>query len=125
MTYGMSVGSDEIFLRVNNFLENSPKMTQKDRLVIYSTMMNVDTQSDFFIVPNIASKNFYNEIKQINKNRNVNLKLGGAKVYVRLIGKMSATQINNLKIFYKRYFEDANGDLKFFSNGSLSKSKLQ
>lgn len=125
MTYGMSVGNDELFLRLNTFLENSPKMGKNDRLIIYSTMMNVDAQSDFFIVPNISSKNFYKEMKQINKDRSVDVQLGGAKVYVRLLGKMDGTMVNNLHIFYKRYFSEAHGKLKFFSNSSLSKSKLR
>ncbi|MDF1878139.1 VWA domain-containing protein [Sulfurimonas sp. SAG-AH-194-C20] len=125
MTYGMSVGSDELFLRLNSFLENSPKITKNDRLIIYSSMMNVDTQSDFFIVPNIASKNFYKEMQKINEDRSINVKLHGAKVYVRLIGKMDATRENNLKIFYKRFFKEAGGELKFFANSSLSKSKIK
>jgi len=125
MTYGMSVGNDELFLRLNTFLENSPKMEKNDRLIIYSTMMNVDAQSDFFIVPNVSSKNFYKEMKQINKERSVDVQLGGAKVYVRLLGKMDGTMVNNLHIFYKRYFNEAHGKLKFFSNSSLSKTKLQ
>lgn len=125
MTGGISAGNDELFLRVNNFLDNSPKMDKNDRLIIYSSMMNVDTQSDFYIVPNISAKNFYEEMKEINKSRSVNIQLHGAKVYVRLIGKMDATRVNNLKIFYKRFFKEAGGELKFFANSSLSQSKLK
>jgi uncharacterized protein YegL len=125
MTYGMSVGNDEIFLRLNNFLENSPKLSKNDRLIIYSSMMNVDAKSDFFIVPNISSTDFYREMKEINNARSVNIKLNGAKVYVRLLGKMNATQVNNLKIFYKHYFKDAGGDVHFFGNSELSKYKLK
>lgn len=125
MAYGMSAGNDEIFLRLNNFLDNSPALTPNDRLIIYSSMMNVDAQSDFYIVPNIASQNFYNEMKKINKERHVNINFNGAKVYVRLLGEMSASQVNNLKIFYKRFFKDANADLVFFGNSQLSKEKLK
>ena len=125
MTEGMSAGDDALFLRLNSFLENSPKIGKADRLIIYSSMMNVDAQSDFYIVPNIASKNFYKEMMKINKARSVNIKLHGAKVYVRLLGKMDATKVNNLKIFYKRYFKEAGGELKFFANSALSKSKLR
>lgn len=125
MAYGMSVGNDELFLRLNNFLDNSPKMGENDRLIIYSSMMNVDAQSDFFIVPNLSSKNFYKEMKNINKERSINIQLHGAKVYVRLTGKMNATRVNNLKIFYKRFFKEAGGKLKYFSNSSLSKSKIK
>lgn len=125
MTYGMSISGDEIFLRLNNFLENSKPLTKNDRLIIYSTMMNVDDQSDFFIVPNIASTAFYKEMKKINNARKVNIKLNGAKVYIRLLGKLDATKMNNLKIFYKRFFKDAGGDVRFFANSELSKNKLQ
>jgi len=125
MAYGMSVGNDELFLRLNNFLENNPALTSDDRVIIYSSMMNVDAQSDFFIVPNLASQSFYDEMKKINKNRNVDLKFNGAKVYVRLLGKMSASEVNNLKIFYKRFFKDSGADLKFFANSQLSQVKLK
>ena len=125
MTDGMSAGNDALFLRLNNFLENSPKISKDDRLIIYSSMMNVDTQSDFFIVPNISSKSFYDEMKKINKARSINIQLNGAKVYVRLLGKMDATKVNNLKIFYRRFFKEVGGELQFFANSSLSKSKLK
>jgi uncharacterized protein YegL len=121
----MGVGSDEIFLRLNNFFENSPKLTKNDKIIIYSSMMNVDSANDFFIVPNISSKRFYKEAEEINDNRSVHLQLNGAKVYIRLLGKMNATQVNNLKIFYKHYFRDAGGEVIFFANSSLSKVKLK
>ena len=125
MAYGISVGSDEIFLRLNNFLDNVPPLTANDRLIIYSSMMNVDDENDFFIVPNIASEQFYKEVQKINAARAVKLKLNGAKVYVRLLGKMNASKEHSLRQFWEHYFKESGGELHFFSNAKLSKRKLQ
>jgi len=125
MAYGMSVGSDEIFLRINNLLENKGPLNKNDTFILYSSMMNVDDSSDFFIVPNIASNTFYKEVHNINVNRGVKARFNGAKVYIRVLGKMSASKENKLKQFWKRYFKDSGAEVVFFANSTLSASDLK
>lgn len=124
MSYAISLGSDEIFLRLNNFFENSPALKPNDNLIMYSSMMNVDNENDFYVVPNLASKAFYKEVQGINKLRGVKLNLQGVKVYIRLLGKMSASDVNTLKQFWKRYFQDSGAKLMFFANSSLHQNKF-
>ena len=125
MAYGISVSSDEIFLRLNNFLENVPPLTKNDKLILYSSMMNVDDENDFFIVPNIASEQFFTEMQKINAARAVHIDLHGAKVYVRVLGKLSASKTNTLKQYWKRFFTHNGGHVAFFANSTLSKKKLK
>jgi len=125
MTHGISVANDEIFLRQDSFLENTPPLTNKDRLIIYSSMMNVDAQSDFYIVPNISSTTFAKEMQTINNKRGLNPKFNDAKIYVRITGKKNGSEVNKLKIFWKNYFKEHGGNIHFFANAPLSKSKLQ
>ena len=124
MRYAMQVGSDPLFLRLNDFLDNAPPIKAGDRLIVYSRMMNVDAQSDFYIVPNTASERFYEEMKRTNEKRGSTITLNGAAVYVRVLGRIDASRLNDLKLFYRRYFGDAGGSLRYFSTAPLSKERL-
>jgi len=125
MVTGISVGNDAIFLRLKSFLENTAAPTKGDNIIIYSSMMNVDAQSDFYVVPNIASSSFYKEMQKINAKRDTLVNFHGANVYVRVLGKISASKLNNLRVFYKRYFKDAHANLRYFDTAQISKSKIQ
>jgi uncharacterized protein YegL len=120
----ISINNDDIFLRVNSFMQNSPKPTKKDKFIFYSSMINVDNSSDFNIVPNIASKEFYDEVMKHNKANSLDFNFNGARVFVRLTGKMSAEYVNKLRIFWSRFFKDHGAKLEFFGNTNLSKNKL-
>lgn len=118
--------NDEIFLKLYDFLSNSGvTLSNKDKVIIYSTMMNIDSKSDFFVIPNLADENAYQEVMQTNRNRGIEFNFNGANVYVRLTSSATPDKIQELRIFYKRFFKDTNAKLKFFSNSKLKRSLLK
>jgi uncharacterized protein YegL len=120
----ISINNDDIFLRLNSFMKNSPKPTKKDKFIFYSSMINVDNSTDFNIVPNIASKEFYDEVMKHNQANSLDFNFNGARVFVRLTGVMNAEDVNKLRIFWSRFFKDHGAKLEFFGNTNLNKNKL-
>jgi len=124
MMQGISLNNDPLFLQLNSILENNKPLKPGDTLILYSSMMNVDSSSDFYIIPNLGSSIFYNELKKINQDRGVVMSLEGVNVYVRVTGEMDAEKVNQLKLFYKRFFKDQGANLRFFTNSNLTKAKF-
>ena len=119
----ISTNSDEIFLSMDTFFATrEPK--KGDRIIIYSSMQNIDASSDFTLVPNVASKAFYQEIELQNKKRGIDFMLSGVDVYVRVTGEQSLEDVKKLKIFWKRFFKGRGANVKFFANMRLQKSNL-
>ena len=119
----VSTNSDEIFLAFDNFFGiHQPK--KGDRIIIYSSMQNIDAVSDFTLVPNVASKAFYEELKKQNKARGINIRLDGVDVYVRVIGEQRFEDVKKLKLFWGRFFKDTGANLKFFADTTLQKEDL-
>ncbi|UCN01262.1 VWA domain-containing protein [Sulfurimonas sp. SWIR-19] len=120
----VSTSSDELVLQLDNFFE-SKNLSADDRVIIYATMMNVDPVSDFYLVPNLASKDFYREFMKQNKQRGIHLAFHGAKVYVRIIGKRDMTKLKQLKIFWKTYLRDSGAEIKYLQNAELTQDDLK
>ena len=119
----MGTSSDEIILNLDNFLDGLD-VKKGDRIIIYSTMRNTDNVSDFDLVPNLSSKDFYREFKHRNAQRGIHLNLHGADVYVRVLGDEKLSEVKKLKTFWKYYFRDNGANLKYFKNESLTKDDL-
>ena len=120
----MSTSSDEIVLNLDNFLDGL-NLKKGDRILIYSTMKNIDTISDFDLVPNLASKTFYEEFKHQNKKRGVGLQLNGATVYVRVLGEEDLSKLKQLKTFWSYFFKDSGAKVNYFKNESLTKDDFE
>ncbi|MEN4045386.1 vWA domain-containing protein [Sulfurimonas sp. NWX367] len=119
----MSTSSDEIVLNLDNFFDGLD-IKKNDKIIIYSTMKNIDNISDFDLVPNLASKDFYQEFKRQNKERGINLHLNGAKVYVRVLGDEDLSKIKKLKTFWNYFFRDSGAQLIYFKNEALTKDEF-
>jgi len=119
----VSTNSDELILKMNNYFENQ-KLQKEDNVVIYATFMNIDSISDFSLIPNLSSKDFYTELKLQNEKRNVGLNFGSASVYGRVIGETSSEKVNNLKGFWKHFMQDSNAVLKYFDSAPLNQEDL-
>ena len=119
----IGTSSDEIVLNLDNFFDGLA-IKKGDRVILYSGMKNVDNISDFELVPNLASKDFYREFKHQNEQRGIDLDLHGADVYVRVLGDESLTKVKQLKTFWSYFFADANARIKYFKNEALTKDEL-
>jgi len=120
----MSTSSDEIVLNLDNFFDGK-KIGRGDRIIIYSTMKNIDNISDFDLVPNLASKDFYHEFKRQNIQRGIKLELPTVKVYVRVLGDEDLSKVKKLKTFWNYFFRDAGAKVEYFKNESLTKDDLE
>ena len=120
----VSVSTDEIVLRLDDFLSMaSPKAG--DRFLIYSSMENIDNISDFSLVPNVSSKQFYKEFSEQNKQRGIAIDFGASQVYVRVIGDVTPSQGKKLKIFWEQFMKDHNAKLRYFSKSPLQQSEVK
>lgn len=115
----VSTNSDDLIMNMNNYFENE-KLQKEDKVIIFATFMNIDSISDFTLIPNLASKDFYNELKLQNEKRDVKLHFGSASVYGRVIGETSSEKVNNLKGFWKHFMQDSNAELKYFDSAPLN-----
>jgi len=120
----ISTSSDEIVLNLDNFFDGLD-IQKSDRIIIYSTMKNIDNVSDFNLVPNLASKDFYKEFQRQNIQRDITLNFHGAKVYVRVMGNEELSKLKKLKIFWRYFFKDTNANLQYFKNESLEKDDFK
>jgi uncharacterized protein YegL len=120
----ISTSSDEIVLNLDNFFDGLD-LHKGDRVIIYSTMKNIDNISDFDLVPNLASKAFYKEFKKQNSQRGVHLNLNGATVYVRVLGEEDLSKLKQLKTFWNYFFKDSNAKVDYFKNESLTKDDFE
>jgi len=120
----ISITSDEIILRLNTFL-NTKKLSKDDKIIIYSSMQNVDSISDFTLIPNLGDKNFYKEFEQQNRQRGIDFDFNKAKVYVRIVGNPGAEETQKLSIFWKRFFKEHHADLRYFEDAKLTKSEIE
>ncbi len=120
----VSMNRDEIVLRLD-YLTNRYSFSPKDRVIIYSSMQNIDSVSDFTLVPNIASEKFYKEFMQQNKKRGVSIDFKHAKIYVRLLGSPDIEEVKKLSIFWKHFFRDTHGELVDFTDSGLDKTRLK
>lgn len=98
--------------------------SNKSVMIIYSTMMEKSGLYDFYMVPNLTDPLFYKEVNRKLKNEGLNIDFGGYNVYVRLIGNPSAKKENKLKLFWKRFIEEHNGKVKYFSKDPLEVSDI-
>jgi Mg-chelatase subunit ChlD len=125
MVGALSLSADEIFLRLNGILSNLREpLGETDRILIYSSMVNVDDQSDFNIVPNLASDAFFKEMERINKARGLQFDFGGAELYVRVTGAVRPARLQTLRRYWERFFKTHHGRLRFFDAAALHKEAL-
>ncbi len=120
----VSTNSDELIVKLNNYFDTND-LRPGDSVLVYSTFINIDSISDFSLIPNLSSKDFYNELQMQNKKRNVRLDLGGASFYGRIIGNSSSEKVNNLKGFWKPFMTDSNAVLKYFDSAPLSYDEMK
>ena len=114
----VSTNSDELIVKLNNYLEYE-QLSEEDNVIIYSTFMNIDSVSDFSLIPNLSSNDFYEEFKLQNEKRGVKINFSGASVYCTVIGGAGSKELSNLKGFWKRFIKDNEGNLKYFNTTAL------
>ena len=120
----VSMSTDEIVLRLDDFLSMAP-MKKGDRFLIYSSMENIDNISDFSLIPNVSSKVFYKEFEEQNKQRGIAIDFGGSQVYIRVIGDATPSQTKQLKTFWNRFMKEHNAALRYFSASALQQSEVK
>ncbi len=120
----ISMNTDEIILRLDDFL-SMYSSKDGDTFLLYSSMENIDSISDFTLIPNITSKTFYKEFEEQNRERGIDIDFKNANLYARVLGEKSPEETKRLKTFWSRYFRDHNANLRYFSTSELEKSGLK